>query len=160
MVVGIRDLLEEAPRSFSGSVDLSGLRLWGETPFPQPVAVEGSLFLRHGRVRVDYTVGYTLSGACARCLAPIRREGRAGFSHPVEEAPGEDAAVIAAPNGQLDLGELAGADLLLTLDRPLLCKGDCKGLCPACGADLNVTECDCLGQKKVDPRFAALLDLL
>lgn len=40
-----------------------------------------------------------------------------------------------------------------------LCKEDCKGLCPHCGADRNVTECDC-ESRQIDPRFAALRALL
>ena len=40
-----------------------------------------------------------------------------------------------------------------------LCKEDCKGLCPHCGADRNETDC-CCEKKQIDPRFAALHALL
>jgi uncharacterized protein len=42
--------------------------------------------------------------------------------------------------------------------RPL-CKPDCKGLCPHCGIDLNVEQCNC-ADADVDERMAALRALL
>ena len=45
--------------------------------------------------------------------------------------------------------------LILQVQMTYLCKEDCKGLCPHCGADRNVTDCDC-DKKQIDPRFAAL----
>ena len=49
---------------------------------------------------------------------------------------------------------------LLVLNAPVygLCKPDCKGLCPRCGADLNLGPCSC--KKEVDPRLAVLAKLL
>lgn len=49
--------------------------------------------------------------------------------------------------------------LILQVQMTYLCKEDCKGLCPHCGADRNVTDCDC-DKKQIDPRFAALRALL
>ena len=160
MLISIRDI--QRTQTFSGRADLSGLRLWGETIFPTPVAIEGSVLPEYGEARVDYTATYALRGRCARCLADILREGSASFSHPVKENPAENerADVIPAPGGMLDMGELAGTDLLLEFARPLLCREDCKGWCPQCGADLNLAGCGCANKKKVDPRFAALMDFI
>jgi uncharacterized protein len=36
-----------------------------------------------------------------------------------------------------------------------LCREDCRGLCPRCGSDLNVSECGCVVEE-VDPRWRAL----
>lgn len=57
-----------------------------------------------------------------------------------------------------DLDELLREDILLSLPTKVLCKSDCKGLCPMCGADLNNGPCGC--KKPVDPRLAVLQDLL
>jgi len=40
----------------------------------------------------------------------------------------------------------------------LLCRSDCKGLCPHCGRNLNVESCDCAASV-TDPRWSALGDL-
>ncbi|MBQ7217580.1 MAG: DUF177 domain-containing protein, partial [Synergistaceae bacterium] len=37
----------------------------------------------------------------------------------------------------------------------ILCREDCKGLCPNCGADLNYGECSCRNEN-IDPRLEAL----
>ena len=42
--------------------------------------------------------------------------------------------------------------------RSTLCSEDCKGLCPRCGADLNLGPCSC--KKETDPRLAVLAKLL
>ncbi|MBQ3561654.1 MAG: DUF177 domain-containing protein, partial [Oscillospiraceae bacterium] len=41
----------------------------------------------------------------------------------------------------------------------LLCREDCKGLCPVCGSDLNEKTCNC-NQKQIDPRLEKLKMLL
>ena len=159
MLVDIRPAREGAPRSFSGKVDLSDLRLWGGVPFPMPVEVQGIIRVLHGQTEVDYTVSYTLSGHCARCLSPTRSESSLSFSHPVKESLDDEslADLIPAPGGLLNIKELAGADLLLEFTHPLLCKEDCKGLCCQCGADLNTVDCDCAGPPPMSPNRAKFM---
>ena len=41
----------------------------------------------------------------------------------------------------------------------LLCRPDCAGLCPACGADLNLGPCDHGDEQPVDPRWEKLRGL-
>ena len=48
--------------------------------------------------------------------------------------------------------------LLLDLPTAPLCREDCAGLCPACGADQNETSCDC-DLSIPDPRWDALREL-
>jgi uncharacterized protein len=59
---------------------------------------------------------------------------------------------------ELDLNELAREQILLSLPEQMFCREDCRGLCPACGKDLNDGECDC-GSDEIDPRWAALKGL-
>lgn len=54
-----------------------------------------------------------------------------------------------------ELGEILRQQLLLSLPEKKLCKVDCRGLCPRCGADLNAKICSCEGQSKDSP-FAVL----
>jgi uncharacterized protein len=58
-----------------------------------------------------------------------------------------------------DVGEMLREYVLLELPMQPLCRPDCRGLCPECGADLNVEQCSC-GSTSVDERFAALRALL
>ena len=56
----------------------------------------------------------------------------------------------------VDLVELARSNWVLELPFRFLCKEDCRGLCPKCGADLNVADCSC-DLKERDHRWDALL---
>lgn len=55
----------------------------------------------------------------------------------------------------IDLDPIVREQVLLALPVAVVCKDDCKGLCPRCGQDLNEAECGC-ERKVVDPRLAVL----
>ena len=55
----------------------------------------------------------------------------------------------------LDVGELLRSETDLALPMKPLCRLDCRGLCPVCGGNRNVTECRC-GTRGTDPRLAPL----
>lgn len=58
----------------------------------------------------------------------------------------------------LDLDGLVRNEIMLNLPMKVLCREDCKGVCPKCGRDLNDGACDC-EQDLPDPRMAKILDL-
>ncbi|MDX1992592.1 MAG: DUF177 domain-containing protein [bacterium] len=62
-------------------------------------------------------------------------------------------------DGILDLAPLLRDEALLAIDNRVLCRPDCKGLCPECGSNLNIVPCQC-ELESVDPRLAALKNLL
>jgi len=99
---------------------------------------------------------------CARCAKITTQNYRVPvnetFAH--ENAEGVDLdAVLTFVGTSIDLDEAIWPNVLLSIDTKYLCKSDCKGLCPMCGADLNETSCDC-EQDEIDPRLAGLADLL
>jgi DUF177 domain-containing protein len=55
----------------------------------------------------------------------------------------------------IDLDPIVKEQVLLALPVSVLCRDECKGLCPQCGQDLNEAECGC-ERKVVDPRLAVL----
>jgi uncharacterized protein len=77
---------------------------------------------------------------------------------PVEDSSDADDTVFRAPEGQADLREIATEQIYLGLPMKPVCRKDCKGLCPACGAHRDAGECGCL-QEFEDPRLAPLRDL-
>jgi uncharacterized protein len=68
-----------------------------------------------------------------------------------------DAFVIDEQD-QLDLTEAVRQYRETALAMAPLCRPDCKGLCPNCGADLNIGPCDC-GAGSIDSRWAKLAAL-
>ncbi|MEG2570757.1 MAG: DUF177 domain-containing protein [Clostridia bacterium] len=70
-----------------------------------------------------------------------------------------DLGIIVCENDELDLDELAGTTFILEMDSKDLCREDCAGLCPMCGADLNTSSCNCSADE-IDPRLLKLRELL
>ena len=58
----------------------------------------------------------------------------------------------------IDVDEMVKEQILLAVPTRMLCREDCKGICPECGTDLNVGECKCV-KDDIDPRWAALKNL-
>jgi uncharacterized protein len=58
----------------------------------------------------------------------------------------------------LNLAGLVETETTLALPMKPLCREDCRGLCPVCGGNRNVTACTCDGREP-DPRWAALRTL-
>ncbi len=57
---------------------------------------------------------------------------------------------------RLDLAEMAAEQLTLALPMKPLCAETCRGMCPRCGANLNLGPCSC--PEKREDRWAPLLD--
>ena len=58
----------------------------------------------------------------------------------------------------LDVDKLLFGEALLNWPSRVLCKEDCRGLCPVCGQNLNHGDCGC-ERKALDPRMAKVLDV-
>lgn len=95
---------------------------------------------------------------CYRCLTSVMRdvpiEVEELYAYPSSKTSefgiGDDAI--------LDLAPLVRAEAIIADARGVLCRPDCKGLCPTCGANLNLGPCEC--QDEIDPRLAKLKELL
>lgn len=60
--------------------------------------------------------------------------------------------------GIIDVDDLAREQIELALPMARLCTQDCRGLCPECGANLNLDECACV-KGQTDLRWASLTEL-
>jgi uncharacterized protein len=132
--------------------------------------IEGRASKRLEQVRLQGHVNAAIEVRCDRCLAPVVVPVNADFDvayipAELEEATPEptelqedDLNFAVYEGGELDIDELAREQLLLALPARQLCREDCKGLCPTCGADLNTQTCHC-EQQEIDPRWAALAAL-
>ena len=75
-------------------------------------------------------------------------EGNEGFE-PVED---DTHVVIEGGVPSLNLAEICWEEFLMALPPTPLCRPDCKGLCPDCGANLNKGPCSCR-DAGTDPRM-------
>ncbi|HXI09544.1 MAG TPA: DUF177 domain-containing protein [Thermodesulfobacteriota bacterium] len=153
------DLTEEG----SALMELAGGELGYS--FISPVAVHLDLTKTDGNVFVSGEIKTSIKVACSRCLnefeSPFDNNFSIFYTRGKEEEtekelkPG-DIDVNYLPGPELDTTELVLAQITLEMPMQPLCKPDCKGLCPRCGADLNRGDCGCPVEEKVDPRFAKL----
>lgn len=108
-------------------------------------------------VLVTGTAVVALAGQCARCLERIASDEEVDlqelYLHPDKEPDDDEASRL--EDELIDLEPLIRDTVVLDLPYTPLCRPDCAGLCPECGANLN-TEPDHAHDDKVDPRWAGL----
>ena len=131
--------------------------------------VTGSASRKGEEVRLSGKIVTEVELLCDRCLAPSRAPLEVEFetrfipqSTAASEAENvellaEDLGLAAYEGDSVDVDELVREQILLALPSRNLCREDCEGLCPRCGADLNAGQCSC-EQGETDPRWAALAD--
>ena len=145
---------------FQFQLDLSGMDFYGARPFAHPVRVSGAVRNMAGALSLEGTAETTLELTCDRCLKPFSQDLALPVSTLLAEEleDEENDEIVLLQDGAADLDEIFTTALVLSMDAKHLCSEDCKGLCPTCGADLNLGPCQC--RKEPDPRFAALAQLL
>lgn len=164
MLLGLSKIIDSpgASVSFSTSVDLSDLRYGVSYPVTEPVLAQGTVRNTAGVLMMTGNLTTCIHGVCDRCAADFDRE----INFPIDvvlvtelsNEENEDEWVFPLEGDSADLDDIVRTVFVLNLDSKLLCREDCKGLCHRCGKNLNEGPCNC--QKELDPRFAALKQLL
>jgi len=103
--------------------------------------------------------------ACGRCLEPLVTQIGSDVNVHLMPVPSarqgetelgpDDLEVDFYQGDSLDVGGLLRSETALALPMKPLCRPDCRGLCPVCGGNRNVTECRC-ETRGIDPRLAPL----
>jgi uncharacterized protein len=128
-------------------------------PHGSPVELELRLESVMEGVLVSGTAATQVEGECVRCLDPITSslvvDLQELFAYPGAEIDDDDETELHQLEGELlDLEPVLRDAVVLALPFQPLCRNDCLGLCPDCGARLE-DEPD-HGHEKADPRWAAL----
>jgi DUF177 domain-containing protein len=101
----------------------------------------------------------TLSGPCMRCLEPATPAFDVDVREVSQPGAGEELESPYVERGVLDLRSWTRDALALTLPATLQCRPDCAGLCPVCGADLNLTGPEHHHETAPDSRWAKLSEI-
>jgi uncharacterized protein len=141
-------------------------------PFADPTWTLGALSLRLDKdgdvVFVRGSLQARVPLVCGRCLEPFH----------LTLEPAVDVRCVPSPQGRgeerelgaddletavydrdvLDLAQVVETETSLDLPMKPLCRNDCRGLCPICGGNRNVTVCTC-EESLPDPRWAPLKKL-
>lgn len=131
-------------------------------PLKNGVFVKGKAYCKADVVYMDLNVAFDFFGVCDRCAEDFQKSYSFDLKKIVvqklenEDDDFDDFVIV--ENNVLDLDDYIYQEIQLFLPQKMLCSDDCKGICPKCGKNLNKEKCNC--EKDVDPRMAALLQLL
>lgn len=128
--------------------------------FAEAVRVTGVYAFDGSGFALEAMVRTALNSVCARCEAtfvePIAFPVNERFSKACDP---ESDEMYPYMGDRIDLMRAVLDNLYLHLPLVSICRADCKGLCPVCGADRNRTECNCQATQRPGP-FAALAPLI
>lgn len=124
------------------------------TPLQSELKIQkiGESFLIKGKVQTN------LQLQCVRCLKEFSYPLSSTFEltlHPLKETPlteeteleREDMESSFFQGGEIHLSEIACEQVFLEIPYQPLCHEGCKGLCPVCGKDLNLSSCGCVKEE-------------
>jgi uncharacterized protein len=157
---------KEEPMALSGYLEsFSQIDFEFESPLQSEAKIKrvGQSVLIEGGVQTD------LHLRCVRCLKefsyPLSSQFELTFHSLGGEVFAEEAEVSGEElesnffeGGEIHLSEIACEQVFLEIPVQPLCQGGCKGLCPNCGKDLNLSACDCI-KKEFESGFSALQKL-
>lgn len=142
------------------------------------VAVKGTLQDVGGEYLFRGIISGHYIGSCDRCLVPLEApfrldaiwsfapgpelDGLEEFmaSEDDSDESGDLGANRAFDGSEINLAGFVWEEIVLALPSKFLCRSECKGLCPHCGANLNETRCGCTaGETKSESSFAGLRDM-
>jgi uncharacterized protein len=148
-------------RRLTLGVDLGAFDYGGTRYAAEPEQVDATLDvsrMTHGGYALRLRFTAALSGPCMRCLEPAA-PSFAVDAREVDQAGGGDELRSPYVDGEeLDLAAWAHDAFALALPAQLLCREDCAGLCPECGANLN-EDSGHAHERAPDPRWAKLREL-
>jgi len=111
------------------------------TEITAPVKINGKVTLtgKHSAY-VEGEIVFTLKGECTKCLTETEKEIAVDFAESVSDEEGDNYPLN---HDVIDLAKIVDDKIIMSMPVSLLCKEDCKGLCPDCGGNLNENGCKC-----------------
>ena len=152
------------------SLEMAGVKLSGGEPLVvEEARLKGKATRGPDGVDLQARLEALLTIPCSRCLESYDASIQSDFKlilvpDAVEFGVGEakmderESLLFYAEGGRAELNAIAREQIYLQLPLKPLCRVDCQGLCPTCGANRNRLKCGCRSEE-LDPRLAPLLEL-
>lgn len=159
MTVDIYDLVKENIASIE--LDFSEIltdieEMSHDYKIDKPVNFKGTLsnsngtLILHGKLEAEYET------LCSRCTAPVNGSLSIDLFEEIFDAGTNTEEDNYTHDGKLlDIDKIIKDNIILKLPMIQLCSVSCKGLCPMCGCDLNIEQCNCREQD-INPHFEKL----
>ncbi len=132
----------------------------GTVSFTGPVSFTGSITNNNGMLKLTGRAKVIYSTVCDRCAGSIERELVVDIDEEIIEQEGtaeytEDDRFTYSGNS-LDLERILADCILTSVPMSHICREDCPGLCPVCGAEISEKGCNCGNHDSTDSRFEVL----
>ena len=146
----------------SGALDYHG----AEFQQVAPLKVDAVAELVGAEIRIRGHLGTRLEASCDRCLGrvgiPVERDFDL-FYRPLQAIAREEEIKIPADELEvgffsgdgIELAEVVTEQVILSVPMKVVCRAECQGLCPVCGAKRNLVACHCVPPQQQSP-FASL----
>jgi uncharacterized protein len=134
----------------------------------EPVRVKGQTRRKSGQLEITGELQTRVSIPCGRCLKEVelpidvefaeRFAGTVSWRNEEQHELSREDLDLGLVDEAIELDDLVKEEILLAVPGQVLCNENCKGICPNCGADRNLTDCGC-EVRQVDARWQKLKDL-
>jgi len=163
MLINLSDVLTSEGRQMKKEVPLE-MTCFGNGVESFAIIKKSSVYFSFsnveiGKAKIEGRVELTFRTSCDRCLTEVPTTLSLQFERFVTSPGTEDVDDQEFMDGyQLDVETLVHNEILVNWPAKILCKEDCKGICPKCGQNLNMRECGC-DTFVPDPRMAVIQDI-
>lgn len=158
--------IEGKAKNFKFEEVVDGKKVKREIISPQnPIKIYGNVQNVGNRIfEVMGNIIFKASTYCYRCLEKTQIDLKTDFDlkfsdRVMDSVEKSDEDIFYFSGNDIELGSHIINEIVLHWPSQVLCKPDCKGLCPHCGKNLNKGECNCK-EDDIDPRLAVLKKLL
>ena len=168
MLINLSDVLSDQHKTVEETVrlEMEAIRMKSGT-YPiiskEPVHVRVE-HIRGKELLVNAETRIVVAIPCDRCLDDVKREFVLDCAKHVDVGLSDAELTEELDESNfidgyhLDVDKLLSNEILSGWPEKVLCKEDCKGLCPVCGQNLNTKSCDC-EDTGLDPRMSVVRDL-
>ena len=163
MFLDLHEIIEVPGASvpFSCELDQARIEFPALSSFEGPVTGSGMVKNTAGILELTAAVETDMIVRCDRCTVEFPSHIAFPVSAVLKADPDEEEDyedLFPLEGDGIDVSDVLETCFILGMDQKFLCKPDCKGLCSACGRNLNDGPCGC--SKEIDPRLAVLGRLL
>ncbi|WP_066683314.1 YceD family protein [Christensenella intestinihominis] len=140
--IDIREALKEEGKVYTFHYE--GIPDLGEDiSFARPLVLDAEYSALDRKVSVKGAFGTVLNTVCDRCLDDMKTEISYRFDELFFRVGTQEEEEYTYEGDVLSLDKMVYDAIILSLPHQLLCKDDCKGICPVCGQNLNDGPCGC-----------------
>ena len=158
MKILLKNITENAMK-YNGEVVCKSIFNNGDDiKFLENIKFNGTLRKGEDFVEISGTVTADFATSCHACGEEAKVKVSFDIFTTYRREPAEDEYEL--EGNEVDFDKMILENIRLNLPVKILCKEDCKGICPICRKNLNVEKCDCKTDGKTDSPFDVLNKLL